>query len=49
MAQELSQLFAGNITATIEARLQRILSITASFYGLVPVHGVGLHAGGSRT
>jgi hypothetical protein len=48
MAQEPSQLFAGKITATIEARLQRILSITASYYGLAPVQGFGHDVGGSQ-
>jgi hypothetical protein len=48
MAQKLSQLSAEKVTATIEARLQRILKITVAYFGLVPVRGAGRHVGGPQ-
>ena len=49
MAQKLSQFSAGKVTATIEARIQRILTITAAYYGLAPFQGAGRNAGGPQT
>ena len=49
MAQKLSQLSAGNVTATFPTHIQRILLITAEYYGLVHVPGVGRHVGGPQT
>jgi len=47
MAHELSLLVAEKVTVTLESPLQRILSITAAFYGLAPAQGVERHAGGT--
>ena len=47
MAHELSIFPAVNHTATPEARIRRILSITAAHYGLVPAQSVIRQVGGS--
>ena len=46
MANDLRLLCAVNQTATFEARIRRILSITAAYYGLMSTQGVSCQAGG---
>ena len=48
MALDLSLLSAVYQTATLEARIQRILSITAAYYGLVPANCASRQVGGSQ-
>ena len=48
MANALSLLTVVNQTATLEARIRRLLFITASYYGLVPAQGVTRQMGGSQ-
>ena len=47
MAHDLSLLSAVYYTAILEARIRRILSITAAHYGLVPAQSVARQVGGS--
>ena len=47
MAHDLSLFFAVNQTATLEARIRRILSVTAAHCGLVPGQSVARQVGGS--
>ena len=48
MAHEQSLFPAVNHTATLEARIRRILFITATCYGLVPAQGQARQVGGSQ-
>jgi hypothetical protein len=48
MAHELSLSLAVNHTATLEARIRRIFSITATCYGLVPAQSLARQVGGSQ-
>ncbi len=47
MAHELSLFPAVNHTVTLEARIRRILSITAAYYVLVSAQGFARQVGGS--
>lgn len=47
MAHDLSHFPAVNHTATFEVRFRRILSITATYSGLVPTMGVARQVGGA--
>jgi hypothetical protein len=48
MAHELSLSLAVNHMATLEARIRRILSITAICYGLVPAQVLARQVGGAQ-
>ena len=48
MAHDLSFLSAVYHTAILEARIRRILSITAAYYGLVHANGASRQVGGSQ-
>ena len=48
MAHDLSPLSAAYHTAILDARIRRILSITAAYYSLVPAEGVAIPLGGSQ-
>ena len=47
MAHDLSLFSAVNHTVTLEARIRHILSITATYYGLVSAQGFARLVGGS--
>ena len=46
MAHEVNQLPGDSGKSVFDARIQRILSITAAYYGLAPAQGVTGIAGG---
>ncbi|MBV5344571.1 MAG: hypothetical protein JZU63_03035 [Rhodoferax sp.] len=47
MANDLSLFPAVNHTETLEARIRRILSVTAAYYGLAPAQALARQVGGS--
>ena len=48
MAQKSSEFGTETVVVTMQMHLQRILFITAAYYGIAPIQGVGSLAGGPQ-